>query len=561
MSNEIILETVRELLPDIEKEIREQVNQELEIEYQMKFQEEIDSLTQFNEEQIRAELEKQIRIDYEQQKEQLAQDVIREFDDSLQRGQLEQQLRFKIQEELEEQINQEVQKKSKQIKLQFKKKLEQEKNQLQKDFELEWKQRVDAEKKRLEREKSEIARLKSVEYVKLKKLQDEQKKHGQLLKDQENKYQDIMKSLQKQIQDLTQQLEIALQDQITQEKLRNQQENFDSQDQDKQIDMPFSKQNPIQNQSLTPIYQHKQITEEESQESSQQTQVNFKKNKNQNIKKAEQNEQNNSKTLKNSKNKQSSQYQNQLDKGFKQQKGHIEISKPQYFEQENNQRQMNRIDTIIKEYDEIPIQKDQFMTYNSLFKENDLDNTKNKQMKQRRQQFIESQNQDQKLQTKYLGIQINIMNDFIVDYVEFPEYHQVKMMLQEIIELFNQWMISYEERIEFFKKIKQIANQNFRDIIPFIQTQIHKFKLIQNYYPDFQKRFNIKNQIMANFSQFSKCKQLFEQLNQLNLKSINLSVQGYDFQEMVQLDQWEKDFLEREELKSQILCKIQSKLI
>ncbi|CAD8123214.1 unnamed protein product [Paramecium sonneborni] len=104
MSNEIILERERELLPEIEKEIIEQVKQELQIQYQIKFQEEIDSLTQFNEQQLRTELEKQIRIDYEDQKEHLATDVIREFDDSLQRGLFEQQLRFKIQEELKEQI-------------------------------------------------------------------------------------------------------------------------------------------------------------------------------------------------------------------------------------------------------------------------------------------------------------------------------------------------------------------------------------------------------------------------------------------------------------------------
>lgn len=79
-------------------------------------------------------------------------------------------------------------KKSKSIKLQFKKRLETERQQLIKDFELEWKQKVDAEKKRLEREKSEIARLKSVENVKLKKLQDEHKKYSQVLKDQESKY-------------------------------------------------------------------------------------------------------------------------------------------------------------------------------------------------------------------------------------------------------------------------------------------------------------------------------------------------------------------------------------
>ncbi|CAD8123213.1 unnamed protein product [Paramecium sonneborni] len=35
-------------------------------------------------------------------------------------------------------------------------------------------------------------------------------------------------------------------------------------------------------------------------------------------------------------------------------------------------------------------------------------------MKLRRQKFVD---QDQRLQTKYLRIQINIINDFIVDYV------------------------------------------------------------------------------------------------------------------------------------------------
>ena len=39
-----------------------------------------------------------------------------------------------------------------------------------KSFEMEWKQKVESNKKQLEREKSEIARMKSVEYVKLKKL-------------------------------------------------------------------------------------------------------------------------------------------------------------------------------------------------------------------------------------------------------------------------------------------------------------------------------------------------------------------------------------------------------
>jgi hypothetical protein len=33
MSNEIILETVRELLPEVEREVREQVLAELQIEY------------------------------------------------------------------------------------------------------------------------------------------------------------------------------------------------------------------------------------------------------------------------------------------------------------------------------------------------------------------------------------------------------------------------------------------------------------------------------------------------------------------------------------------------
>lgn len=55
---------------------------------------------------------------------------------------------------------------------------------------------------------------------------------------------------------------------------------------------------------------------------------------------------------------------------------------------------------------------------------------------------------------------------------------------------------------------------------------------------------------MQNYTSSSKCKHLFEELSRLNLKSVNLNVWGCDFQELLMLDLWERDFLEREELKS-----------
>lgn len=69
----------------------------------------------------------------------------------------------------------ELDKKEKQMRISFKKKLEQEKKTLNDGFELEWKQKVDLERKALEKEKSEIARLKSLENLRLKKLEDEKK--------------------------------------------------------------------------------------------------------------------------------------------------------------------------------------------------------------------------------------------------------------------------------------------------------------------------------------------------------------------------------------------------
>jgi hypothetical protein len=48
----------------------------------------------------------------------------------------------------------------------------------------------------LEKEKSEIARLRSVENIRLKRLEDEKKEFKLSIRDQEKKYQDIIQSLQ-----------------------------------------------------------------------------------------------------------------------------------------------------------------------------------------------------------------------------------------------------------------------------------------------------------------------------------------------------------------------------
>lgn len=53
---------------------------------------------------------------------------------------------------------------------------------------MEWKQKINAEKKLLEKEKSEIARLRSLENIRLKKLEDEKKQFRLQMKEQEQKY-------------------------------------------------------------------------------------------------------------------------------------------------------------------------------------------------------------------------------------------------------------------------------------------------------------------------------------------------------------------------------------
>lgn len=52
------------------------------------------------------------------------------------------------------------------------------------------------QKKEMEKEKSEIARLRSLENIRLKRLEDDKKNFRNSMKDQEKKYQEIISSLQ-----------------------------------------------------------------------------------------------------------------------------------------------------------------------------------------------------------------------------------------------------------------------------------------------------------------------------------------------------------------------------
>ena len=92
-------------------------------------------------------------------------------------------------------MRRELEKKEKLMKINFKKKSEQATKALEEGFEMEWKQKVDGEKKLLEKERSEIARLKSLENIRLKKLGDEKKQFRLNMRDQERKYQEIVQSL------------------------------------------------------------------------------------------------------------------------------------------------------------------------------------------------------------------------------------------------------------------------------------------------------------------------------------------------------------------------------
>jgi hypothetical protein len=78
---------------------------------------------------------------------------------------------------------------------------------LEEGLELEWKQKVDNEKRQLETERSEIARLRSLQNIRLKKLEDEKKQFKLQMREQEQKYQEIVQSLQVQIQQLETELQ------------------------------------------------------------------------------------------------------------------------------------------------------------------------------------------------------------------------------------------------------------------------------------------------------------------------------------------------------------------
>lgn len=69
-----------------------------------------------------------------------------------------------------------MQKREKQMKVNLQKKLETERKQLEDFYKLEIKAKIDKEKKLLEKEKSELARLKSLKNVKVNKLEEEKNK-------------------------------------------------------------------------------------------------------------------------------------------------------------------------------------------------------------------------------------------------------------------------------------------------------------------------------------------------------------------------------------------------
>ena len=75
---------------------------------------------------------------------------------------IENKIRERMRVEYEESLREDVTKIEKQLKLNLKKKLDQERKGLEEFYEMEWKGKISSQKKLLEKDKSDLARLKSL---------------------------------------------------------------------------------------------------------------------------------------------------------------------------------------------------------------------------------------------------------------------------------------------------------------------------------------------------------------------------------------------------------------
>lgn len=160
---------------------------------------------------LKSDFQKQIELatieklkqDFESEKAQLIKSLMEDLNSQKPtESNLTQKISEKLRIEYDHELKKELQKKERLLILNMKKKLEVEKKLLQENFELEWKVKLERDLKGVELEKNEIGRLKSLENLRLKKLEEEKKNMNKEIAEIDKKYSTIINELKKENEEL-----------------------------------------------------------------------------------------------------------------------------------------------------------------------------------------------------------------------------------------------------------------------------------------------------------------------------------------------------------------------
>jgi tRNA U55 pseudouridine synthase TruB len=108
----------------------------------------------------------------------------------------------KIKDEIREELAKEYSRKDRLLQVNTKRKLETAKKTMKEGLEKELNEQLEAARQESERERCEIARLKSVENIRLKKLKDLKRETDQQLQKQRLNYEKVIQDLRKQVDEI-----------------------------------------------------------------------------------------------------------------------------------------------------------------------------------------------------------------------------------------------------------------------------------------------------------------------------------------------------------------------
>lgn len=144
---------------------------------------------------VENEIKSELKEEFEREKDLLIKTLIEEMNQEKNMENYEKTLKDKVKGDFQEEMRRELQRKEKLLNINMKKKLQQEKKALQDSYDIEWRTKIEEAQKGLEKERNELNRLKSLENIRLKKLEADKKAIKSELQAQKSKYEAIISDL------------------------------------------------------------------------------------------------------------------------------------------------------------------------------------------------------------------------------------------------------------------------------------------------------------------------------------------------------------------------------